>query len=173
MKLCRTLSEEKLRVYFDDIESNNIKKTFKDNINIRNVNLCYFIEKTLPNFEECKGKRVMVLNIQDDTSVNALVVLQDIDESFDVPKDKNYWFKVSEISFKDGKSFKEWHKDKKYTYKIKEVNDSEVKVLVYNMKVQDELSLYLYSGKINLRCSIVEYIFLQTADKLNKTLLKK
>ncbi len=173
MKLCRTLSEEKLRVYFDDVESNNIKKAFKGNISIRNVNLCYFIENTLPHFKECKGKRVMVLNIQDDASVNALVILQDIDESFDVPKDKNYWFKVSEISFKDGKSFKRWHKDKKYAYKIKEVTDKEVKVLVYNMKPQDELSLYLYDGKINLTCNIIEYIFLQTTDMLNKTLLKK
>lgn len=173
MKLCRTLSEKKLRVYFNDIESNNIKKTFKNNINIRNVNLCYFIENTLPHFEECKGKRVMVLNIQNDASVSALVVLQDIDESFDVPKEKNYKFKISEISFKDGKSFKEWQKNKKYIYKIKEVNDSEVKVLVYNMKTQDELSLYLYGGTINLTCNIIEYIFLQTADILNKTLLRK
>ena len=173
MRICRTFSEEKLRVFFDDVESNNIKKAFKGNISIRNVNLCYFIENTLPKFKECSGKRVMVLNIQNDTSVNALVLLQDIDEQFDIPKEKSYWFKISEISFEDGKSFKEWYKDKNYTYKIKEVNDKEVKVLVYNMKAQDELSLCLYRGKINFTCNIIEYIFLQTVDILNKTLLKK
>ena len=26
MKICRTFSEEKLRVFFDDVESNNIKR---------------------------------------------------------------------------------------------------------------------------------------------------
>lgn len=108
MRICRTFSEEKLRVFFDDVESNNIKKAFKGNISIRNVNLCYFIENTLPKFKECNGKRVMVLNIQNDTSVNALVLLQDIDEQFNIPKEKSYWFKISEISFEDGKSFKEW-----------------------------------------------------------------
>lgn len=87
MRICRTFSEEKLRV-FDDVESNNIKKAFKGNISIRNVNLCYFIENTLPKFKECNGKRVMVLNIQNDTSVNALVLLQDIDEQFNIPKEK-------------------------------------------------------------------------------------
>ena len=29
-----------------------------ENISIRNIDLCYFIEKTLPKFKECKGKRV-------------------------------------------------------------------------------------------------------------------
>ena len=56
MRICRTFSSEKLRVFFDDVESNNMKKAFKGNISIRNINLCYFIEKTLPKFEECKGK---------------------------------------------------------------------------------------------------------------------
>ena len=173
MRICRTFSEEKLRVFFDDVESNNIKKAFKGNISIRNINLCYFIEKTLPKFEECKGKRVMVLNIKNDESVNALVLVQDVDEQFAIPKEKSYWFKISEISFENGKNFKEWYKGKDYTYKIKEVNDKEVKILIYNTKAQDELSLCLYGGKINFTCNIIEYIFLQTVDILNKTLLKK
>ena len=46
MRICRTFSSEKLRVFFDDVESNNMKKAFKGNISIRNINLCYFIEKT-------------------------------------------------------------------------------------------------------------------------------
>ena len=99
MRICRTFSSEKLRVFFDDVESNNMKKAFKGNISIRNINLCYFIEKTLPKFEECKGKRVMVLNIKNDESVNALVLVQDVDEQFAIPKEKSYWFKRSEISF--------------------------------------------------------------------------
>ena len=110
----------------------------------------------------------MVLNLKNDESVNALVLVQDVDEQFAIPKEKSYWFKISEISFESGKNFKEWYKGKDYTYKIKEV-----KILIYNTKAQDELSLCLYGGKINFTCNIIEYIFLQTVDILNKTLLKK
>lgn len=173
MQLCHMMSDTKYRLYFNETETENIRLTLGKNISIRNVALCYYIENVLPSyFEQCNGKRIMVTNIYDeDKYINATVLLQDIDLEFSKPKDKSYKFKITEVSFKDGKSFKNWLKGKNYAYKIIEITSGKVKVVLFNVSVQDELSISLSGGKINRVCSIIEYMILFTADKVKEQIV--
>lgn len=170
MQLCYMMSDSKYRVYFSERETNNIRKTLGNDISIRNVSLCYYIERVLPScFEQCVGKRIMVTNIYaQDKYISATVLLQDIQFEFSRPKDKNYWFKITEVSFEDGKSFKKWLKGKRYAYKILEITSKKVKVILFNVNVQDELLISLSGGQINRVCSVIEYAFLATANKFKE-----
>lgn len=111
----------------------------------------------------------MVTNIFNDCDyISATVILQNIGLEFSKPKDKNYKFKITEVSFENGKSFKSWLKGKKYAYKIIEVTSKKVKVILFNVNVQDELLISLSGGQINRVCSIIEYILLTTANKFKE-----
>ena len=170
MQLCYMMSDSKYRVYFNERETNNIRKILGNDISIRNVSLCYYIEKVLPlNFQECVGKRVMVTNVYaQDKYISATVLLQDIEFEFSQPKDKNYRFKITEVSFDNGRSFKDWLKDKRYAYKILEVTTKKVRVILFNVNVQDELLISLSGGQINRVCSIIEYALFATANKFKE-----
>ena len=166
-------SKDKFKVIFNEIETSNIKHSLGDsNISIRNLVLCYYIEKRLPKlFGECSNKRVMVLNIQnDDRYITALVLLQDITAGFIKPKEKSNLFRVTEVTFENGKAFKKWllNSKKEYAYKITEVTSRSVKVIIFNMSKFDELSVSEVGAQINIVCSIAKYILLETAEKLEK-----
>lgn len=166
-------SKDKFKVIFDEVETSNMKRSLGDsNISIRNLVLCYYIEKRLPKiFEECSNKRVMVLNIQnDDRYITALVLLQDINASFIKPKEKNSLFKATQITFQNAKSFKKWLLNRKrvYTYKITDNTSKSVKVVIFNMSKLDELSVSEVGAQINNVCSIAKYILLETAEKFEK-----
>lgn len=170
MQLYNMMSDNRYRILFNERESDNLRKTLGSEISIRNISLCYYIEKVLPSrFEECKGKRVMVTNIySQDNYITATVLLQDIRFEFSRPKDKTYKFKVTEVSFENGRSFKNWLKGKKYAYKILEVTSKKVKVVLFNVNLQDELLISLDGGKINKACGIVEYMLLTAANKVKE-----
>ena len=170
MQLCYMMSDSKYRVYFSERETNNIRKILGSDISIRNVSLCYYIERVLPiTFQECVGKRVMVTNIYaQDKYISATVLLQDIELEFNQPKDKNYWFKITEVSFENGRSFKEWLKGKRYAYKILEVTSKKIRVILFNVNLQDELLISLSGGQVNRVCSVIEYAFLATANKFKE-----
>lgn len=170
MQLCYMMSDSKYRVYFSERETNNIKKILGNDISIRNISLCYYIERVLPmTFKECFGKRVMVTNIYaQDKYLSATVLLQDIEFEFSQPKDKTSLFKVTEVSFENGRSFKEWLKGKRYAYKILEITSKRIKVILFNVNVQDELLISLSGGQINRVCSIIEYALFATANKFKE-----
>ncbi len=170
MQLFGMMSDTKYRVYFNEIESNNIRKALGNDVSIRNIKLCYFIERILPKmFDECIGKRIMVANIySEDEYINAVVILQNIQIKFNKPKEKNYLFKATEISFEDIDSFNYWISNKKYIYKIIKQNSKQVKVVVFNVTTQDELLLSLSGGQINKVCNILEYVLLVAANKFRE-----
>ena len=101
MQLYQAETDTKYRVFFNELETNNLEKIMGDDISIRNVQLCAYLEDTLPKaFSECIGKRVMVLNIYNERPyITAVVLLQDIDISFAKPKDKKCMLKATNISF--------------------------------------------------------------------------
>lgn len=163
-------SKTKYRVFFDELETNNLVKIAGDDISIRNLQLCSYLEKVLPSsFEECRQKRIMVLNIVNDRPyITALVLLQDINTDFIQPKEKNHFFKVTQITFNSGSAFKNWLLDRDYTYRIISISPKHVKVIVFNMKEFDEMTLAQLGAKINTICNLAEYVFMQTAYKLEK-----
>lgn len=172
MQLYTTESKSKYRVLFDSSDANSIGEIFK-NISIRNIELCSYIEERLPEiFDECKRKRVMVLNIVDQrpSSIMVLILIQDIKTNFPKPQEKKHYFKVTELSFYDINTLNEWIDKKKYTYKIIEKSQNDVKVIIFNMSKRDEMELFEANVKITSVCNIAKYFILQTANKLEKCL---
>jgi hypothetical protein len=163
-------SDTKFRVFFSELETNNLIKILGDNISIRNIQLCSFIEEMLPKlFEECANKRVMVLNINNDRPyITAVVLLQDINASFMKPKEKNHFFKVTKVTFENGNAFKKWLLGKDYLYKVVHISKNKVKVALFNMRQDDEMTLAQVGAKINNIGNIAQYILVETAYKLEK-----
>lgn len=173
MQLCKTGKGTKYRIYFTELETNNLIKILGDNISIRNIQLCSYIEKTLPkNFDICNNKRIMVLNIFNNAlNISADVLLQDINVEFLKPKEKFHYFKITKINFKDGYVFKNWLLGKNYSYKIVDVaHNNNVKVLIYNMTENDEMNLSEIGAEIEESCNIAKYFIVHTAYKLEKYL---
>ncbi len=172
MQLYSTESDTKFKVIFNSTDAISLGKIFK-NISIRNIQLCSYIEERLPKiFEECKGKRIMVLNIIDERP-NCIVILfmiQDIDAKFPKPQEKKHYFKVTELSFYDIDTLKEWINNKDYTYKIIEDSPKDIRVVIFNMSQRDEMELFEANVRINTVCNIAKYFILQTASKLEKCL---
>ncbi len=170
MQLFTTNCANTFRLYFDEIETNNLQKALNDKISIRNLDLCYYIEQSLPRlFKEFKNKRVMVLNIFNDRpNINAIVLVQDIKAQFVKPKEKASLFKVSEVHFDDIEACNNWLKDKDYVYKIISKKTKDVKVIILNMSKVDQMQLAEFNGQIYTVCNIAKYILIQTADKLEK-----
>ena len=57
MQLYQAETDTKYRVFFNELETNNLEKIMGDDISIRNVQLCAYLEDTLPKaFSECIGK---------------------------------------------------------------------------------------------------------------------
>ena len=74
MQLYQAETDTKYRVFFNELETNNLEKIMGDDISIRNVQLCAYLEDTLPKaFSECIGKRVMVLNIYNERDRKSVV----------------------------------------------------------------------------------------------------
>ena len=173
MQLCETGKRTKYRIYFNELETNNLIKILGNNISIRNIQLCSYIEKILPkNFDICNNKRIMVLNIFNNAlNISADVLLQDINVEFLKPKEKFHYFKITQITFKDGYVFKNWLLQNKYSYKIIDVaHNNNVKVLIYNMTENDEMHLSEIGAEIEESCNMAKYLILHTADKLEKYL---
>lgn len=170
MQLYNTDSNTKFRIFFNELETNNLEKILGDDISVRNLQLCSYIEETLPKvFNECNGKRVMVLNVYNDRPyITALVLIQDINVEFPKPKEKSCLLKATNISFSDGKTFKKWLYDKNYFYKIINVTSNKIKVVVFNMSKKDEMDLAQVDARINATGNIAKYIYLETAYKLEK-----
>lgn len=170
MQLYATESKTKYRVYFNELETNNLIKILGDDINKRNIQLCNFIEKTLPRiFNECKNKRIMVLDIVNNSqNIKAIVLLQDINIDFLKPKEKNHYFKITQVNFKDGYVFKNWLINTQYSYKIISVSPRNVKVIIFNMTESDEMNLSQVDAEIDDICNIAKYFFVHTAYKLEK-----
>ncbi len=172
MQLFTMGSDTKYRVFFNELESKNIVKSLgKNNISIRNIDLCSYIEKALPElFKECSNKRVMVLNILNDGPyISAVVLVQDINAVFPNPKEKKHLVKVTKVIFEDGNAFKEWLLDKDYSYKVVYVTSkNKVKVAIFNMKVADEMSLAKYGAEINSVGDILSFMLIETKYKLEK-----
>ena len=170
MQLYQAETDTKYRVFFNELETNNLEKIMGDDISIRNVQLCAYLEDTLPKaFSECIGKRVMVLNIYNERPyITAVVLLQDIDISFAKPKDKKWMLKATNISFCDGNAFKKWLLDKDYNYKIISLKRNKVKVVIFNMTSKDEMNLADSDAKINATGNIAKYILLETMYRLEK-----
>ena len=162
----------KYRVFFNELESNNIVKSLgKKNVSIRNIDLCSYIETVLPIlFNECKNKRVMVLNIYNDRPyISAVVLVQDVNALFPTPKEKHHLIKVTKVVFENGSDFKSWLLDKKYSYKVVYVNSkNKVKVAIFNMKVADEMNLAQYGAEINSVSDILSFMLIETKYKLEK-----
>lgn len=172
MQLFNMGSTTKFRVFLNELETHNIEKSLgSDNISIRNIRLCEYIEKTVPNlFEEFSHKRVMVLNIcHDRPYISAIVLVQDIDAKFPTPKEKRHLLKVTKVSFTDGNAFKDWLLDKDYAYKVVYVSkNNKVKVAIFNMRESDEMDLAKYGAKINTVYDIIRYMLSETMYKLEK-----
>lgn len=170
MQLYTMGSDTKYRVFFNELETNNLVKILGDDISIRNLQLCSYIENKLPElFDICNKKRIMVLNIYNDRPyITAIVLLQDIDADFLKPKEKNHFFKVTQVSFENGSAFKKWLLDKEYLYKIINISPKDVKVIIFNMKESDEMTLAQVGAKINTVCNLAKYIIIETAGKLEK-----
>lgn len=172
MQLYTTESKTKYRILFDSSDAMSLGEIFK-NISIRNIELCSYIEERLPKvFDECKRKRVMVLNIVDQrpSSIMVLILVQDIKTHFPKPQEKKHYFKVTELSFYHIDTFNKWISNKSYTYKIIENSQEQVKVIVFNMSQGDEMELFEANVKITTICNIVKYFLSQTASKLEKCL---
>ncbi len=172
MQLYKTESKTKYKVLFDSSDAMSLGEIFK-NISIRNIELCAYIEERLPKvFDECKRKRVMVLNIVDQrpSTIMVMVLVQDIKASFPKPHEKRHYFKVTELSFYNIDTLNEWISKKNYTYKIIENSHQQVKVIIFNMSQKDEMELFEANVKINTVCNIAKYFILQTAIKLEKCL---
>ena len=172
MQLFTMGSNTKYRVFFNELESNNIVKSLgKKNVSIRNIDLCSYIETVLPIlFNECKNKRVMVLNIcHDRPYISAIVLVQDIDAKFPTPKEKKHLLKVTKVSFTDGNAFKDWLLDKDYSYKVVYVSrNNKVKVAIFNMRESDEMKLAQYGAKIVTVYDVLRYMLSETMYKLEK-----
>lgn len=170
MQLYNTENNTKFRVFFNELETNNLEKILGDNISIRNIQLCAYLEETLPKiFSECTGKRVMVLNIYNERPyITALILTQDININFNKPKEKNCKLKLTNISFSNANTFKKWLYDKNYYYKIIDITNNKIKVAVFNMSKKDEMALAQVDARINSTGNIAKYIFLETAYKLEK-----
>ena len=162
-------SKNKFKVIFNEIETNNIKQSLGDrNISVRNLFLCYYIEKRLPEiFKECSNKRVMVLNIENDERyITALVLLQNMSLGFNKPKERNGLLKVTQVTFKDNNMFKNWLINTNYAYRITDIKAK--KVIIFNMSKYDEIAVSEFGARINRVCSITKYILLETAEKFEK-----
>lgn len=170
MTLYQTELASKYRVYFNDIETNNIKKALNDDISIRNINLCYYIEHELPKeYEDLKDKSIMVLNIfYDGRYISALILIQNIKLDFKKPKQPNTMFKVTAAIFKRKDDFDKWIKGKDYGYKVLSTSTNSFNVILFNVKAYDEMSLSRYGAQIEKRCGIVEYIIYKAADKIKE-----
>lgn len=171
MQLYQTEKREKFRLYFNEKESNNMAKALEGDISIRNLELCHFIETVLPQkFKECKGKRVMVMNVYYDMSnISAVVFLQDVAMAFPEPKEKFGFIKITDISFESKNSFDEWMEDKNYLYKVKKnTNNKKYEVIVFNMRTEDELDLSENDGYIEKKCGVIEYIIFLFIQKIRK-----
>ena len=48
MQLYQAETDTKYRVFFNELETNNLEKIMGDDISIRNVQLCAYLEDTLP-----------------------------------------------------------------------------------------------------------------------------
>ena len=68
MQLCHMMSDNKYRVYFNEKESKNIRLTLGNDISIRNVSLCYYIEKTLPNCFDVECEKVKKIYFTEEAS---------------------------------------------------------------------------------------------------------
>lgn len=172
MQLYTTESKAKYKILFDSSDAMSLGEIFK-NISIRNIELCSYIEERLPKvFDECKRKRVMVLNIVDQrpSSIMVLVLVQDIKAHFPKPQEKRHYFKVTELSLYNIDTFNEWISNKNYTYKIIQNSSGQIKAIIFNMSRKDEMELFDANIKITAICNIAKYFLLQTANKLEKCL---
>ena len=63
MQLFTMGSDTKYRVFFNELESKNIVKSLgKNNISIRNIDLCSYIEKALPELYKDKTAGFVIYN---------------------------------------------------------------------------------------------------------------
>lgn len=171
MQLCKK-RDKVYRLYLEGLEYENIKKSLEYDLNIGNIQLCYYIENELPKrFEECKDKRIFINGINaSDNYLCATISLQDVKIGFKKPKIKSSFFRVTDVTFDSKEVFAKWleKNHEKYTYRVKTCNTDRVNVIIFNMDIQDEMKLSLFQGRINKVNTLAEYVLLESVSRFKK-----
>ncbi len=101
------------RVMLEKQETENMEYILNHNLNIANLELCYFFEQLLPKkFEVFKDKRVMIMDISKNGSyLNVIVMVQNVDIEFQEPKHKKHLFTLSTVVFENEEEKNRWKQD--------------------------------------------------------------
>ena len=126
----------------------------EENININNINLCYYLESEGKKLLSDEHSRLMILDITLSPfglsyQLCATVLLQDIDTPFNPPKEFFDRIRIITIEFRDEDGLKAWLEDEKIeNYVVIEKAEKYIVVEVVNLTVEQEFRIANYAGLI-------------------------
>lgn len=157
MKLEKKKETNMYNIVIDGLEAYNIVRICDDeNVSIKNIDLCYYIEEEgIKLFKDSKNTRIVIMGINLEYNerlepvITATAIHQNIDIQFPKPKDKFEYIRATTVEFKDEEALKKWLESESienYSRPKRDIFGIQVKVL--NLSVKQEFSLASYGGKI-------------------------